>query len=486
MRGSQLELPGIAEYATRISCRGSSTESEASLEPQTFFDSNGIEVSFSDPASSENRRFPMHRWVPWIAGFSADFVQSVLREYLDDRHGLVLDPFAGVGTTLIEGHMAGHDVAGFEINPFACLAMRAKLESSSVDLRLLSDFTRRFIAFMQEKETEIDAAWRGGHLAELERPPVDAPPGFRTRIPFYNPPIEAKVLWAISFFRTIPQCDIARLFWTAFGTAMVGFSNYSYEPSLSSRPASDKPLIANTSVGHAVAAKLEIMIQDLGFLRDSIGPNGQQPKAQIIEDTFFHAESYLDVSTIDLLITSPPYLNNYHYVRNTRPQLFWLGFVDQPKQLKRFETESFGKFWQTVRDRTPLPLEVSTNGLSGLVQTIRNIRPHRGAYGGPGWANYVTAYFNDSYRFLRLTQRFLKPGAVAVIVVGNSMIQGVEIKVEEILGSMAESLGMVVEGLPILRAKRVGSSIVGSDIRSTPLRQRVQLYDAAVVLRKPR
>lgn len=463
-------------------------DSEGSLEARAsfFVDSNGVEVSFSDPASAENRRFPMHRWVSWIAGFSADFVRSVLREYLDHRSSVVLDPFAGVGTTLVEAYLAGHDVVGFEINPFACLAMQAKLQSSGLDLRLLADSTHQFIAFMRDKEAEIDAAWHAGRFSTLETAPVEPPPGFRTRIPFYSPPIEAKVLWAISFFRTIPQPAIARLFWTAFGSAMVSFSNYSYEPSLSSRPACDKPLIENTSVGHAVAAKLEIMIHDLGFMRDSLVSNGHQPKAKIIEDSFFHAESYLDGNTIDLLITSPPYLNNYHYVRNTRPQLFWLGFVDQPKQLKRFETESFGKFWQTVRDRTPLPLEVSTKGVFSLVQTIRDIRPHKGAYGGPGWANYVTAYFNDSHRFLRLTQRVLKPGAVAVIVVGNSVIQGVEIKVEEILASMAESLGMMVEGVPILRAKRVGSSILGSDVRSAPVRQRVQLYDAAVVLRKSR
>src|ERR1051326_6611154 len=57
--------------------------------------------AFKDPAFTENRAEPVHRWVPWIAGFSAGFVGDCLREYLagvDPAQALVLDPFAGVGT----------------------------------------------------------------------------------------------------------------------------------------------------------------------------------------------------------------------------------------------------------------------------------------------------------------------------------------------------------------------------------------------------
>ena len=42
----------------------------------------------------------------------------------------VLDPFAGVGTTLIEALKHGDDAVGFEINPYAALACRVKAEST--------------------------------------------------------------------------------------------------------------------------------------------------------------------------------------------------------------------------------------------------------------------------------------------------------------------------------------------------------------------
>ena len=84
--------------------------------------------AFRDPAFIANRETPVHRWVPWIAGFSRQFVQDGLARHLPaSGAGVVLDPFAGVGTTLIEADLAGHDAVGFEINPYAVFAARTKL-----------------------------------------------------------------------------------------------------------------------------------------------------------------------------------------------------------------------------------------------------------------------------------------------------------------------------------------------------------------------
>src|SRR6516165_2645196 len=86
--------------------------------------------SFRDPAFTENRTVPMHRWVPWIAGFSAQFVDDAIRTFVPtkrERRSLILDPFAGVGTTLVQAVRNGHDAVGYEINPYATLAARTKL-----------------------------------------------------------------------------------------------------------------------------------------------------------------------------------------------------------------------------------------------------------------------------------------------------------------------------------------------------------------------
>ncbi len=80
---------------------------------------------FRDPAFTRNKIHPLHRWVPWIAGFSAEFVDDCLAKYLrpGPKKGIwILDPFAGVGTTLVQSYLHGFNVVGLEINPYAALA----------------------------------------------------------------------------------------------------------------------------------------------------------------------------------------------------------------------------------------------------------------------------------------------------------------------------------------------------------------------------
>lgn len=83
--------------------------------------------TFSDPNFASNKSLPIHRWVPWIAGFSSGFVRDVVEQNLHSP-GVVLDPFAGVGTTLVESVLMGHSVVGFEINPYAALACAVKVK----------------------------------------------------------------------------------------------------------------------------------------------------------------------------------------------------------------------------------------------------------------------------------------------------------------------------------------------------------------------
>ena len=105
-----------------------------------------------DTAFSENRGKGVHRWTPWIAGFSGAFVGGVLaRESPNGESLRVLDPFAGVGTTLVEAVAGGHDAVGFEINPYAALACDAKANIPAYDANRLADAIARFRAFADEK-----------------------------------------------------------------------------------------------------------------------------------------------------------------------------------------------------------------------------------------------------------------------------------------------------------------------------------------------
>ncbi|HXP63637.1 MAG TPA: DNA methyltransferase [Dongiaceae bacterium] len=382
---------------------------------------------------------------------------------------VVLDPFCGVGTTLIEAMRCGHAAIGFEVNPYAALATRAKCEAAALSPSQVNACIRKFEEYMRQPLGDAGSA--------------AAPEHFRSRIPFFGPRARAKVLKALGFIRRLPVSPVQDLFSIAFGSVMVSLSNYSYEPSLGTRPAAGRPLQHDAPVAESIVTKLLAMNSDVAWFREELGRFASRPQGRVIPDSFLDALQHLEPASVDLLVTSPPYLNNYHYVRNTRPQLFWLGLVSRPGELKRLERQNFGKYWQTVRELESVPLDFEHPGLEGLLAQLRLVGVERGSYGGRGWANYAASYFNDTNRFCHVASRLLKPQARAVVVVGNSILQGVEIPIDHILAGLASRHGLLVESLHVVRQKRVGASIVASSVRQGA-RTTARLYESAVVLRR--
>lgn len=429
-------------------------------------------AQFADPAFAANKQQPIHRWVPWIAGFAGDFVRQAVAQHLA-RPGTILDPFAGVGTTLVEAVLMGHNVVGFEINPYAALACRVKAQAYQVPIDLLHQEIDQFQRFYAEKS------------AAHYTPQSTAPLGFRTRAAFYSPQVLHKVLILQDFIATVQHTQLRDLFRLAFAATMVQYSNYSYEPSLGRRVSAGKAAIDDFPVAQTITAKLRDMEADIALMQRHVAE--RLPAARIINDSFFQQRQYLEPQSIDLIVTSPPYLNNYHYNRNTRPHLYWLGYAERPQDLKALEEANFGTYWQTVREQACLDLafELPDPSLKRCLHEIRMLHPERGIYGGNGWANYAARYFNDCHRFARCVMEVLKPGGSALIVIGNSILQGVCIPTDLYFGQIAEALGLELLGIDIPRTTRVGNSIIQSEVRVAKAQNTHQLYEAVVTLRKP-
>jgi len=147
---------------------------------------------FRDSSFAKNKNLPLHRWVPWIAGFSAEFVEDSIKTYLPPgkrSHCWVLDPFAGVATTLAEAHLSGLNVVGFEINPYAALATRLKLSAMRISVH---DLTRQIAAFERFMEKAESASPK-------REPRAQAPTGFSGKTQLFSPKVERKVLYALDF-----------------------------------------------------------------------------------------------------------------------------------------------------------------------------------------------------------------------------------------------------------------------------------------------
>jgi DNA modification methylase len=461
----------MSSVIAKKSKHGKDAQKPPGIEGEKLPQSIEDRVGFNDPAFASNKLLPVHRWIPWIAGFSSDFVSNALSRYLPES-GIVLDPFSGVGTTLVEAVAHGHDAIGFEINPYAALASHIKSNAHFISLDTLLTESAKFEAFYSQKTAN-------GYV-----PHSQAPIGFKTRAEFYSPKVLRKVLIVQDFIISIEDKDLRDLFRLVFASTMVRYSNYSYEPSLGRRVAAGKQEIEDFSVEQAITKKLKEMSDDVAWLQANMP--SKKPQAAVINDSFFKYTEHVEAGSVDLVITSPPYLNNYHYNRNTRPQLYWLGFADKPSDFNHLENSNFGTYWQTARERERLDLEFDLPGtnIKEKLEALRELNPHKGIYGGKGWANYAAAYFNDCRRFAEGLKHVLRPNGVALVVIGNSILQGLLIPTDVYFGKIAEAVGLELVRIDVPRATRVGNSIIQSDVRVTKAKDKHKLYEAVVELRR--
>ena len=97
-----------------------------------------LDLSWSERDLPERERTKhVHRLHPYLGKFIPQLVEVLLARYVPAK-GRVLDPFAGSGTTLVQGLESGHDAAGVDVAAFNCLLMGVK--------------TRRYDLFALESE----------------------------------------------------------------------------------------------------------------------------------------------------------------------------------------------------------------------------------------------------------------------------------------------------------------------------------------------
>ena len=76
-----------------------------------------------------------HRFYTYPAGFSPVFVEAAIQS-LTKKNDLVLDPFMGGGTTIIEALRANRKVVGIDLNPISSFVTKVKYKDPTVVKRI--------------------------------------------------------------------------------------------------------------------------------------------------------------------------------------------------------------------------------------------------------------------------------------------------------------------------------------------------------------
>lgn len=396
---------------------------------------NGRSGAFVD-----NMALPVHRWYRYSAGFSADWVRSVIHEHgLSRQNCSILDPFAGVGTTLLACEAEQIQSWGYENHPFIHRVALAKLRGVHIGSAIVHNTFNKFL----------------GCLAEL---PDELPPDVPDLLSkCYSTESLIALLSMRSIFLTefdmkTPESELLWLVITSIlrSCSAAGTAQWQYV----------LPNKKKSGVLHPIDAfqvKASSVLQDIDYAQRS----GWSARSQVFL-TDARSPQSSDEFEVDAVVTSPPYPNNYDYADATRLEMTFWGDIrcwgdlqdavrrhlirscSQHASAEKLELEDV--LAESVLD--PIKTELST-----ACQTLAEIRETKG--GRKNYHTMAAAYFRDLGLTFNSLRPVCRPNGFLCFVIGDSAPYGVYLDVDVWLGRLALAAGFKSYSFEKIRDRNV-------------------------------
>ena len=369
------------------------------------------------PTFEPSKEKPIYSWFYYKEAFSPEIVEWVLRREKDV--GIMLDPYCGIGTSLLTAKSHQLQAIGFDISPLAVLVSKVKCENYDKveidDIVKFLDITNNLPEPTVKWEFELfspRAAFPKSHYNAL----------LSLRIAIDNVENEkVRDLLLVALLSIIPQVGI---FIKDGGVLKI-------DKSKSAMP-----------VKEAFKRKIKKIVNEI----ENNSINGPVPR---VERADARDLNKVENESVDLIVTSPPYLNNVDYTKVYGLELS-LMFLDRTVT-KQVRGEAVRSFITSNLPPENVPQEVGEIGYK--IPVIGN-------------------YFSDMEKTIKEAYRVLKPGGACYLVIGNTVIYGTHIFVDEVLGEIAERIGMQCE--IVVAAERI------ADVKP----RKVKIRESIVIMKK--
>jgi hypothetical protein len=379
-----------------------------------------------------NLRSTRHGWLRLTPAYSVRLVGELLGSR--HAHGPVLDPFSGTGTTLLACSEHGIDAEAVDINPFLVWLAQAKvagysaaqlLEARSGLARLRRSILRGSRSAWVPPLHQIEKWWGPSTLAALSR-------AHATLEQFSASASSAATdLLRISFCQVL----IAR------SRAHFGHQSMSFQPRPSDAASADAAQSGVHSLDdvQAVADGLSEAFERVAAAAAVALPATAR---RVLQADARRLHEVLPANHYGAVITSPPYANRMSYIRELRPYMYWLGYLEDRSSAGVLDWKAIGGTWGSATsklnswspDASP---ETRLPALpSGLAPRLRAI-----AEQSPLLSAYVHKYFHDMSLHIASLYTVLRRAGSAWFVVGNSKFYDVVVPVEQLLAEQFEAAG---------------------------------------------
>lgn len=366
----------------------------------------------------------IHRWFRYSAGFSASWVRELLEEHKASGAKNVFDPFVGSGTTLVEAAKWGMDSVGVEAHSFVARIARAKV-NWKVDC---TELTKHFARILECAEKlplgDITKYPELIHRCYSHDALVELDSLSRAQQELHDGSHYSELAW-------LAMASILR------ETSAVGTAQWTYV-----LPGKKKRKVTRPT--EALVSKLNDMTRDIMALQSAVTKPGA---ADVVEGDMRNEALVIPQDWADLVLTSPPYANNYDYADSTRLELSFFGAVRGWGDLRGIREGLVRSCTQHVASEhldsealLSLPeLEPIRKELTNVYQDLALARESHG--GKKPYHAMIAAYFYDLARIWRNLRRVSRTGSKVCFVVGDSAPYGVYVPVERWLGELALNSG---------------------------------------------
>ena len=354
-----------------------------------------------------NRAFSVH---PFPARMAPELA---LRSLEHISEGTVLDPMLGSGTVVSLAKHRGLNAVGFDLDPLAVLISR--VATTPVEECQIDPWECAF----------IDLA-RGLGAGELDLPWIDNDAEAARFVSFWFGERQIVDLRRIAFMISKGHeigmsPEVVDIFRVALSRIIV---TKKQAASLAQDTSHSRPHRVVRESNYDV---FEGFVKSVRAVRRKVASIPTQGSARV---SLCDARNMSEVSdsTIDVVLTSPPYLNAIDYMRGHRLSLIWLGY--RYRDLARIRSNSIGS------ERRPdsslgieffRPIKVSMGSLDSLSNRFHGM---------------IDRYVLDLHAMISEVARVLKTNGQATFVMGDSCLNGVYIQNSEALVAAGSMVGL--------------------------------------------
>ena len=397
-----------------------------------------IKVEPSWAFASKTRKdtsYITHGYHRYPAKFIPQIVSRLVKKYTS-KGDLILDPFGGCGTTLVESKVMCRPSVGVDINPVAALITQAKktpIEPNKIEEQFLK---------LKEK---IDSFGRNTEVRVPEHERIDY---------WFKPEEKRKLAFLFSEISKIKNQDARDFFYCGFSNILKNCSIWLQKSNKPTRDLKKKQVDSFVVFSRQVKAMLRGNTDFFNLL--------QKNKCFKTPCKVYCADARatpVKFNSVSLIVTSPPYVTSYEYADLHQLTALWFEYT---KNLSDFRKRFIGTSYHNKK---------KLNLNSTIAERIKEAleKKHEKT------AEEVATYFSEMNQVFEEMKRILKKGARACIVIGNTSLKGVEILNAEVFVEQLQSLGFKIndiikreipsKNLPMIRDKKTGRFARATDTK---------------------